>query len=62
MAETKENPKYKLELVSSPHIHSRWSTVQAMWLVVASLVPTIIAAVIFFGFYHKNSAEKKSNT
>lgn len=51
MSEAKENPTYKLELTSSPHIHSRWSTVQAMWLVVIALIPTIITAVIFFGFY-----------
>jgi electron transport complex protein RnfD len=51
MAELKENPTYKLELASSPHVHSRWSTVQAMWLVVAALIPTIITSVIFFGFY-----------
>lgn len=51
MAEVKENPTYKLELASSPHVHSRWSTVQAMWLVVAALVPTLITAVLFFGFY-----------
>lgn len=51
MAETKENPIYKLELASSPHIHSRWSTVQAMWMVVIALIPSIISSVIFFGFY-----------
>jgi len=51
MAETKENPIYKLELASSPHVHSRWSTIQAMWLVVAALIPTVITAVLFFGFY-----------
>jgi electron transport complex protein RnfD len=51
MAETKENPSYKLELASSPHIHSRWSTVQAMWMVVIALIPSIISAVIFFGLY-----------
>ena len=51
MAEAKENPTYKLELASSPHVHSRWSTVQAMWLVVAALIPILITAVLFFGFY-----------
>ena len=51
MPETKQNPTYKLELTSSPHIHSRWSTMQAMWLVVIALIPTVIAAVLFFGFY-----------
>jgi H+/Na+-translocating ferredoxin:NAD+ oxidoreductase subunit D len=51
MGETKENPTYKLELASSPHVHSRWSTVQAMWLVVIALIPSVITAVLFFGFY-----------
>jgi H+/Na+-translocating ferredoxin:NAD+ oxidoreductase subunit D len=51
MAETKENPTYKLELASSPHVHSRWSTVQAMWLVVIALIPSVITAVLFFGYY-----------
>ncbi len=46
-----ENPTYKLELASSPHVHSRWSTKQAMWLVVAALIPAVISAVLFFGFY-----------
>jgi electron transport complex protein RnfD len=51
MATTTANPSYKLELTSSPHVHSRWSTKQAMWMVVAALAPTIISAVVFFGFY-----------
>ena len=51
MLETKQNPTYKLELTSSPHIHSRWSTMQAMWLVVIAIIPTVIASVLFFGFY-----------
>lgn len=41
----------KLELSSSPHIHSRYTTQQVMWLVNLSLVPVIISAVIFFGLY-----------
>lgn len=45
------NPNYRLELSSSPHIHSRWSTKQAMWLVVLSLLPALISAVLFFGQY-----------
>ena len=45
------NPTYKLELASSPHVHSRWNTKQAMWMVVFALVPSLISAVIFFGFY-----------
>lgn len=46
-----ENPTYKLELASSPHVHSRWNTKQAMWMVVFALIPSLISAVIFFGFY-----------
>lgn len=46
-----ENPSYKLELTSSPHIHSRWSTQYAMWLVVISLIPAVITAVLIFGWY-----------
>lgn len=41
----------KLELSSSPHIHSKWSTKQVMWFVVLSLIPPIISGVIFFGIY-----------
>lgn len=48
---TTANPTYKLELTSSPHVHSRWSTRQAMWLVIISLFPPLIAAVIFYGIY-----------
>lgn len=43
------NPAYKLELTSSPHVHSRWSTKQAMWLVIIALIPSLISAVLFFG-------------
>lgn len=43
------NPTYKLELTSSPHVHSRWSTKQAMWLVVIALIPSLISALLFFG-------------
>ena len=43
------NPTYRLELTSSPHVHSRWSTKQAMWLVVLALIPSLISAVVFFG-------------
>lgn len=51
METTTTNPTYKLELTSSPHIHSRWSTKQAMWFVVIALIPALISAVIFFGPY-----------
>ncbi len=48
---TTANPTFKLELTSSPHVHSRWSTKQAMWFVVLALIPALISAVIFFGPY-----------
>jgi electron transport complex protein RnfD len=51
METTTANPTYKLELSTSPHVHSRWSTKQAMWLVVLALVPAVISAVLFFGPY-----------
>ena len=51
MTTVTENPTYKLELASSPHIHSRWNTKQAMWMVVFALLPSIISALVFFGFY-----------
>jgi len=51
MTTTSSNPTYKLELTSSPHVHSRWSTKQAMWLVILALIPPIIASVLFYGFY-----------
>lgn len=51
METTSANPTYKLELSTSPHVHSRWSTRQAMWLVVLALVPSVISAALFFGPY-----------
>lgn len=50
MTTNKENPVYKLELSSSPHIHSKWNTKQAMRLVIIALIPCVISAVTFFGF------------
>mgnify|MGYP001171030356 CR=1 FL=1 len=51
METTTTNPTYRLELTSSPHVHSRWSTKQAMWFVVLALIPALITSVIFFGPY-----------
>ena len=51
MATVTANPTYKLELTSSPHVHSKWNTKQAMWLVVAALLPSLVSAVVYFGFY-----------
>jgi electron transport complex protein RnfD len=44
---SKNNPQ--LEIARSPHIHSKWSTKQVMWLVIISLIPTVISAILFFG-------------
>jgi len=41
----------KLELTASPHLHSKWSTQKAMWLVISALIPCVISSIIFFGFY-----------
>ncbi len=51
MSQAVDLSHYKLELSSSPHLHSRWSVKQAMWLVVIALLPATISAVLFFGFY-----------
>lgn len=45
-----ENKNYKLRISSSPHIHSKWNTKQAMYLVILSLIPCVISAVWFFGY------------
>lgn len=39
----------ELLLASSPHLRGRWTTKKVMWFVVASLVPSLIAAAVFFG-------------
>ena len=45
------NPNYRLQLSTSPHLHSKWSAKKAMWFVVLALMPSVISAVIFFGAY-----------
>lgn len=42
---------HKLELSSSPHIHSKLSVKKSMWYVIYALIPAVISAVIFFGAY-----------
>lgn len=51
MAELTEILNKKLELASSPHIHSKWSTRYAMVSVILALVPAVISAVVVFGPY-----------
>ena len=41
----------KLDLTTSPHLHNRWTTKKVMWMVVAALAPSLLAAVLFFGIY-----------
>ncbi len=41
----------QLDFNTSPHLHSKWSTKKVMWMVVLSLLPAVIAAVLFFGVY-----------
>lgn len=52
-SETAIEPKRAIhfDLTTSPHLHSGWTTKKVMWSVLLSLVPCIISAVIFFGFY-----------
>lgn len=39
----------QLELSTSPHRHSRWSTTRVMWTVVLALLPCLAAGLYFFG-------------
>jgi Na+-translocating ferredoxin:NAD+ oxidoreductase subunit D len=39
-----------IHLASSPHLHSKWTTAQMMWLVLIALIPAVISAIVFFGF------------
>jgi Na+-translocating ferredoxin:NAD+ oxidoreductase subunit D len=39
----------RLELTASPHVHAGDSTLRIMWTVVASLMPIVGAAFLFFG-------------
>ncbi len=41
---------YELTISSSPHVHSKTSTQTIMRDVVISLIPALIASVVFFGF------------
>lgn len=41
----------ELLLSTSPHLHSRWTTKQVMWFVVLALVPCVMSAVVYFGFF-----------
>lgn len=41
----------RLELGSSPHIKSPFTTQKAMYYVIVALIPCVVSAVVFFGFY-----------
>lgn len=47
--ETKQ--KVYFDLTTSPHLHSGWSTSKVMWFVNLALIPSIAAALVFFGLY-----------
>jgi len=49
---TTTEPKQKVyfDLTTSPHLHSKWATSKVMWFVVAALVPSVAAAIVFFGW------------
>jgi H+/Na+-translocating ferredoxin:NAD+ oxidoreductase subunit D len=51
LAVTEAETPVDLRLETSPHLHSRWTTKQVMWFVVAALIPCVISAVLFFGVY-----------
>ena len=40
-----------LALSTSPHLHSRLTTKQVMWYVVAALLPCVVSAALFFRPY-----------
>jgi Na+-translocating ferredoxin:NAD+ oxidoreductase subunit D len=47
---TTTDPKpHPLDLSSSPHLHSRWTTSKVMWVVALALLPPLAAGVIYFG-------------
>jgi hypothetical protein len=39
-----------LALATSPHLHGWWTTSRLMWAVVISLVPCLVAGLLFFGW------------
>lgn len=47
---TEPNQKVYFDLTTSPHLHSKWSTSKVMWFVVTALIPSIVAAITFFGW------------
>lgn len=51
MAELKALVDYRLELASSPHIHTELSTAKSMQWVVIALLPAVISAIVVFGVY-----------
>jgi Na+-translocating ferredoxin:NAD+ oxidoreductase subunit D len=46
---TTEPKSHPLDLSSSPHLHSRWTTSRVMWVVALALLPPLIAGVVIYG-------------
>lgn len=46
---TAESKSRLLDLSSSPHLHTRWTTSKVMWVVALALIPPLAAGVLFFG-------------
>ena len=51
LTQTETKQKVYFDLTTSPHLHSGWSTSKVMWFVNLALVPSIAAALVFFGIY-----------
>lgn len=51
MTEIRQIVNTKLELASSPHVHTKMSTERAMQMVILALLPSTLSAVIYFGLY-----------
>jgi electron transport complex protein RnfD len=48
---TESKKTVHFDLITSPHLHSKWSTSKVMWFVNLALVPCIVSALVFFGIY-----------
>lgn len=51
MTEIRQIVNTKLELASSPHVHTKMSSERAMQMVILALLPSTLSAVIYFGLY-----------
>jgi Na+-translocating ferredoxin:NAD+ oxidoreductase subunit D len=46
---TEKGDLKRLELTTSPHLTSKWTTKKVMWFVAAALLPAVISSLLFFG-------------